>query len=248
MTTTTTADWVRRFSPDPGAPVRLACLPHAGGSATFFYPLAAALTPGVEVLAVQYPGHQDRYKEPCLENMNDLVDGVLAALWPWTDRPLALLGHSMGATIGFEVTRRLEEAGVVPAALFVSGRRGPTPEAPGYAGPLDDGSIIAELESTDGFDARVFADDELLAMVMPAIRGDYRALGGYRYRPGPRLRCPVVVLTGDSDPKVSVDQASGWSDVAGETFALRVLPGGHFFVREQTAEVAAVVSRTLGGG
>ena len=35
--------WLRQFFPTPGAPVRVVLLPHAGGSATFYLPLARAL-------------------------------------------------------------------------------------------------------------------------------------------------------------------------------------------------------------
>ncbi|MEY9893890.1 surfactin synthase thioesterase subunit [Catenulispora sp. MAP12-49] len=56
--------WIRRYHPSPDAPVRLLCLPHAGGSASFFRAVSQALAPKVEVLAVQYPGRQDRRGEP----------------------------------------------------------------------------------------------------------------------------------------------------------------------------------------
>ncbi|MET9915272.1 thioesterase, partial [Streptomyces sp. NPDC006476] len=41
--------WIRRFHPAPEARTRLLCLPHAGGSASFYFPLSAALSPAVEV-------------------------------------------------------------------------------------------------------------------------------------------------------------------------------------------------------
>ncbi|WP_308114825.1 alpha/beta fold hydrolase [Streptomyces sp. ISL-12] len=248
MTTNTVrqSPWIRRFREVPGASVRLVCFPHAGGSATFFFPLAEALTPQVEVIAVQYPGRQDRYREPCVNDMTELVEQSLEALLPWTDRPLTLLGHSMGATVAFEVARRMEARGIVPRALLASGRRAPTC-APGTGiAALDDRSLLAELELLHGTDARLFQDEELLGMVMPAIRSDYEALEGYRYQPGPALSCPVVALTGDHDRRVSLDQARAWSDVAGTAFDLQVFSGGHFFLGDRTAEVADVVRGVLG--
>ncbi|MFD9396574.1 thioesterase II family protein [Streptomyces sp. NPDC060000] len=238
--------WIRRFREAPEAPVRLVCLPHAGGSATFFFPLAEELSPQVEVLAVQYPGRQDRYREPCVNDMTELVERTLEALLPWTGRPLALLGHSMGATVAFEVARRMEAEGIAPRALLASGRRAPTC-APGTGiAALDDRSLLAELELLHGTDARLFEDEELLRMVMPAIRSDYEALEGYRYQPGPALACPVVALAGDSDRRVSLEQARAWSDVADAAFELRVFGGGHFFLSERTTEVADVVRGVLG--
>ena len=42
---------------------RLVCLPHAGGSAPFFRPVAVALGEAADVVCVQYPGRQDRRAE-----------------------------------------------------------------------------------------------------------------------------------------------------------------------------------------
>ncbi|MFB7508659.1 thioesterase domain-containing protein, partial [Streptomyces broussonetiae] len=47
--------WIRRYHPRPDAAARLVCLPHAGGSATFYHPVSAGLPESVDVLAVQYP-------------------------------------------------------------------------------------------------------------------------------------------------------------------------------------------------
>ena len=55
--------WCRRYQPAREATARLACLPHAGGSAPFFLPVSAALSPAVDVVAIQYPGRQDRRTE-----------------------------------------------------------------------------------------------------------------------------------------------------------------------------------------
>ncbi|MFF8731802.1 thioesterase II family protein [Streptomyces sp. NPDC015171] len=248
MTTNTVhhSPWIRRFREAPQASLRLVCLSHAGGSATFFFPLAEELTPQVEVIAIQYPGRQDRYREPCVNDMAELVEQSLEALLPWTDRPLALLEHSMGATVAFEVARRMEAKGIVPRALLASGRRAPTC-APGTGiAALDDHSLLTELDLLHGTDARLFEDEELLGMVMPAIRSDCEALEGYRYQPGPALTCPVVALTGDNDRRVSLDQARAWSDVADTAFGLRMFGGGHFFLGEHTVEVADVVRGVLG--
>src|SRR5438067_7248458 len=45
-------NWFRRFHAAPEAKARLVCLPHAGGSATFYFPVSGALAPDIEVLAV----------------------------------------------------------------------------------------------------------------------------------------------------------------------------------------------------
>ncbi|KNB53911.1 thioesterase II family protein [Streptomyces caatingaensis] len=237
--------WIRRFQPRPDAGVRLVCLPHAGGSASFFFPMAKAMPDGVDVLCVQYPGRQDRRGEPLIDTIPELADRVYAALLPWTDRPLAFFGHSMGATLAFEVARRLErEKGVVLAALFASARRAPSVARSENVHEQDDDGLVREMQRLAGTDAQLLGDEEILRMVLPAIRADYRAAETYRYEPGAALRCPVVGLTGDADPKVGVEDVAAWAGHTEASFELKVFTGGHFYLTQhQGAVVEAVAGR-----
>src|SRR6516225_5777859 len=118
--------WCRRFRPSSTATARLVCLPHAGGSAPFFLPVAAALSPEVDVVAIQYPGRQDRRKEPPLTTVRALADQIHGVLSRQPPLPVTLFGHSLGGSIAFEVARRLEAGGSPPVRLFASGRRAPS--------------------------------------------------------------------------------------------------------------------------
>ncbi len=240
--------WLRRFERAPDARVRLVCLPHAGGSASFFFPLAKALAPAVEVLAVQYPGRQDRRHEPPVDSIGGLAERILAVLRPFDDRPLALFGHSMGALIGYEIALRMSDAGLpAPVHLFASGRRAPSRYRDDDLRGVSDERLVAELRKLGGSDAAMLADPELLAMILPAIRSDYRAVEKYRNEPGRRLACPVTAFTGDRDPRVSVDEARAWAEHTTGPADLHVLPGGHFFLVDQAAPMIATMTEKLAG-
>src|SRR5579875_253025 len=143
--------WCRRYRPAANAAARLVCLPHAGGSAPFFLPVSAALSPaGVDVLAIQYPGRQDRRAEPPIGDMAVLADRLYGVLRRQPEMPTTLFGHSMGAILGFEVARRLEAAGRGPVHLFVSGRRGPATFRDERIHQRDDAGILAELRKMNG--------------------------------------------------------------------------------------------------
>lgn len=231
MTATATPDgnWIRRFHPAPEAAHRLVFLPHAGSSASFFFPASRALSPALDVLAVQYPGRQDRYAEPCVGDLDEMADLVTAALLPWTDRPLAVFGHSYGATLGFEVARRLEDAGVVPLGLYASGRRSPADQRDEAVHLLGDDGLIKSMKLLAG-DELEMPDEELLQMILPAVRADYKAVETYRYRPGPPLAAPIIALTGDADPRVSPAEAEQWAQHTSGGCAVRVFEGGHFYL------------------
>ncbi len=240
---------IRRFHPSLESCVRLLCLPHAGGSASFYFPVSRALAPGVEVLAVQYPGRQDRLAEPGIDNIPDLADQIFAAVRTVADRPLALFGHSMGAILAYEVSVRLERNGFpAPTRLFASGRRAPSRYRDDRVHLRDDEGIVAELRAMEGTDSTLFADPDVLDMILPAVRSDYRAVETYRHRAGESVSCPVTVLTGDIDPTVTLEEARAWGEHTTGPMDLRVFPGGHFFLVQQNAQVINFVSERLASG
>ncbi|WP_432096587.1 thioesterase II family protein [Streptomyces sp. bgisy100] len=237
--------WIQRFGSSSSGDLSLVCFPHAGGAASFYHPLSRMLPSSVNMLAIQYPGRQDRRAEPCVENLAELADRVHEVLQPLTGQPLALFGHSMGATLAFEVSRRLEEQGVTPVHLFVSGRRAPSRHRSEGVHLRDDQGLIEELKELSGTDARLLDDEELLRMILPALRGDYKAAETYVYRPGDPLACPVTMFTGDADIRVSAEDAAAWREHTTGPFELMTFDGGHFFLTGHMQRITEVITSAL---
>ncbi|MEU9235824.1 thioesterase II family protein [Streptomyces subrutilus] len=244
--TTDGSPWFRNYRPAPQAPVRLFALPHAGGSASYFHPLAALLSPAVDVFGVQYPGRQDRRSEPGETSLERLADRIAAELAALDDgRPYALFGHSMGAMLSFEVARRREAAGRGPAHLFVSGRPAPCQDDHTSWFPRTDEEVVGELRALNATDGGLLDDPEVRGMLLPALRTDYRAVREYRFRPAAPLRTPITALTGDADHMAEVGKVDQWRTHTRAAFELWVLPGGHFFLSDRLGEVAAAVTDAL---
>jgi pyochelin biosynthetic protein PchC len=234
--------WLRRFHPaTPGAP-RLVCFPHAGGAASYFHPLSAALAPAVDVLAVQYPGRQDRHAEPLVDDLFVLADRLADALAAEVAGPVAFFGHSMGASLAFEVARRL---GSGPLGLFVSARRAPSAPRAVRIHERGDDELLADVGRLGGTDARVLAHPQLVRMVLPVLRNDYKAAETYRYRPGPDVGCPIFALVGDRDPKVTEAEARRWAAHTSGGFELASFAGGHFYLNDHYAAVSRLLDERL---
>lgn len=226
---------MRRFHKADDDAAVLLCLPHAGGSASYFYPMSAALSPRIDVCAVQYPGRQDRRAEPCIDSISSLADAIFVALrenGDEDDRPVVLFGHSMGATVGFELARRLTAVGRAPAALMVSARTAPARNVDHGVHRLPDAGLIGEIGKLNGTSGALLDDAELLSMILPAIRADYRAVETYHCAPGAHVNCPVIALTGDADPKTSISDAGAWAVHTTGGFELKLFPGGHFYLQD----------------
>lgn len=172
--------WIRCFHPAGPASARLVCLSHAGGAASYYVPMSKALSPDVEVLAIQYPGRQDRLSERRRETVAELADEITEVIRPLAaDRPLYLFGHSLGATVAFEIARRMEAADVKLAHVFVSSRPAPDLNRNGRVHARGDQELIKHIRSLTGAAPDVFDDPEMTAMVLPAIRSDYKAAETY---------------------------------------------------------------------
>ncbi|WP_436791217.1 thioesterase II family protein [Yinghuangia sp. YIM S10712] len=242
---TADADWIRRYHPLPDAPARLVCFPHAGGSATYFHGVSAALSPDIEVLAVQYPGRQDRRAEPPATSIAELAARVHESLRPWTaSGSFAFFGHSMGAVVAFE-TALLAADGTAPDVLFVSGRRAPSRHREENVRWRDDAGIITEVRELGGTETELLQDEELRRMILPALRADYHAVETYQVRPGARIASPIVALVGDDDSRTTLDEAQAWASHTTGSFDLEVFPGGHFYLNAQAAAVLTVLRARL---
>ncbi|GGX36884.1 thioesterase II family protein [Streptomyces chryseus] len=243
-TVTCSQQWIRRYHPKPERRITLVALPHAGGSASYFHPLSAALGPHIETLAVQYPGRHDRRHEPPVEDIATLADRVTDALMPWAG-PVALFGHSMGATVAYEVARRLEAGGAPPAVLIVSARRAPSAVRDDRFHELDDDALLAEMRVLGGSEDAILLDEELVRLTLPVLRSDFKAVAGYRDTGGEPLTCPISALVGDSDPRVTVDEMHTWARHTEGAFSLRVFGGGHFYLTDHQKALTGLFQTTL---
>ncbi|MBD0691309.1 thioesterase II family protein [Streptomyces sp. CBMA123] len=238
--------WLRRY-PVEDARVRLVCFPHAGGTATSYLGWPQLLPPGVEMLAVQYPGRQNRIAEPCVESLPELAAGAARALKAHTGLPLVLFGHSMGSAVAYEAARNLRDDGQPVARLLVSGRGAPHVGYGDRRRPgLDDASLIAVVRVLSGSDADFYEHPDMRELLMPSLRADYTMLDRYRPdAPTDPLDVPVTAFGGEQDPACPVAELDSWAEVTTAGHEVLTYPGGHFYLREHERALVAEVTRRL---
>lgn len=221
--------WVRCLHERPGP--RLVCLPHAGGSASFYRDWPAGL-PELELHAVQYPGRADRIAEDPPTDLLAMAREITEEVAALADRPLALFGHSMGAIVAFEVARQLAERHIPVRHLFASGAR--AAHDPSYApaglADADDDAIMHSLTKLSGTHAELLDDPMLRELVLPYVRADFLMFERYGYRPGPLLDCPVTTVNGADDDHVTPARAKRWRELTTGPCTAREFPGEHFYL------------------
>lgn len=245
MGSTLEEQWVRRFRDDAACDTKLVCFPHAGGSASAYRTWPLGLPSDIGVLAVRYPGREDRLGDPLPSGLEALADDIAEALGEVARHRLVLFGHSMGASVAHEVALLLQERGRSPATLCVSARQPPHALAGQRKLSGPDEEIIADVVRFDASRAEVFADPGLREIVLPSVRADYRLVDDYRGGRRPPLGCPIFGYAGEDDFEVTTEHMNGWADMTHDTFRLRVLPGGHFYLRAEEAALLADLSNVL---
>ncbi|WP_328871971.1 alpha/beta fold hydrolase [Streptomyces sp. NBC_00287] len=251
MSTATVHDvpWLRRYPAANGRPprLRLVCFPHAGGNAQLFRGWSARLPKDVELLAVRYPGRQERLAEPCVEDMAALADAVTAALLDRLDRPIALFGHSMGSSVAYETALRLQARhGVVPRRLMVSARSAPHRARPTGLHHRSDDDLVAGVRRLGDLGSEAYDVPELRELLLPALRADYRLIENYRPADPPApVHAPITAYLGSEDPGCNPDAVAAWAELTTADFHLRTYPGDHFYLAPREAELLADITEDL---
>jgi len=245
MTSSTATPWFTSQRPNARARLRLFCFPYAGGGPAIYRLWPQNLPADVEICVAQLPGRGTRMREQPFTNLDALVQAATEAIKPLLDKPFALFGHSMGAMISFELARRLREQGQPqPSYLFISGRRAPQlPNDDPLSYNLPDTELRQELLRLNGTPKEVLEHPELMELMLPLLRADFSVVETYEYRPGVPLDCPLTAFGGLRDSEVSREQLEAWREQTTAEFALRMLPGDHFFLNDaqtQTLLLSAV--------
>jgi medium-chain acyl-[acyl-carrier-protein] hydrolase len=239
--------WFPYGAPNPTADVRLYCFPYAGGSASFFHSWWRRSNQAVDLVPVQLPGRENRIAEKPESSMRKIVDAVADALAGHLQRPFAFFGHSMGATLAYELTQRLLELKMTaPVMLFASGAPAPgLLDGTGETYQLPRDGLVDELRRLNGTPTRVLEDESLLELILPRLRADGRAADTYRYPGWPRLDIPVSVFGGTRDPDVLLGDLLRWQDHCNLPIRTRLLPGDHFFVAAHSATLCDLIFTDL---
>lgn len=238
--------WFPPFQESADARLRLFCVPFAGGGAGIYRTWPMTMGPEIQVLAVQLPGRERRMREAPYTAMEPLVRDLTDAMRPLLDRPWAIFGHSLGGAIAYEVALRLHAEGRGPEHLIVSARRSPDlplPHAPLFA--LPDDRMVAECERYYGpLPAMLREHPSLLATFLPTMRADFQLLDTWRPTQGIQLACPITTIGGADDHAIPPETLTGWARCTRGPYQRHVLPGGHFYVRDND-QARDLVTRVL---
>ena len=228
-------DWLSARDLSEPEAMRLFCLPHAGSGASGFYRWRASLRGAVAICPFHLPGRESRLAEPPIVIFEELLQQLRTAIEPHLDRPYILFGHSMGASLAFELARTLEREGMrKPTSLIVSGRESPESELRKirFANLSDDQMVTALDEVYDGNLTETLVDPEMRSIYLSILRADLEIVDSYEFKkPETLLQCPLEVLGASSDASTTLLGLQRWQHAtASNKFKLTMFPGSHFYL------------------
>jgi len=244
-------DWTngRSLSPRRDDRIRLLCFPPAGSGASMFRFWAMQLAPVADVWPIQLPGREGRWNEAPPTNLTALAEALGDVLVPLFEQPFALIGHSMGAFIAFELARALRRRRTeLPVSLFACGARAPhLPDPDPLTFEMSDERFLLKVGSLRGVPAELLDHPEMMRVMLPTIRADLAVSGAYVCREERPLDCPIAVLGGSDDRDVPVTHLNAWSRHTTRRFSVQMFPGHHFFLFDrQSTALRAVMAELLG--
>lgn len=239
--------WIVKPKPNASAQLKLICLPFAGGGSNSFRNWVQYLPKQIELVAIEIPGRGQRLAEPLRNRMAQLVPDIAKALQDELDRPFAIFGHSMGTLLGIELTHHLRELNHHEAShLFFSGRGAPqlpSKEKPIHQLPED--AFVTQIRNYNGTPKEVLDHEELMNLMVPILRADFEVCETFIYKERSILSCPISVYGGLQDNAAPREALQAWAKLTNGPFNLRMFPGDHFFILNNTHTLLSSMLKDL---
>lgn len=241
-------DELKRISTyDPANGVNLFCLPYAGGSAYSYKGFLKSSPNFLEIVFLELPGRGNRAKEPLLKSLEHMVVDLMSQINSRTTEPYAIYGHSMGALLGYLLTKHIIKAGLPPPLhLFFTGCSGPSiADIDRGRHLLPQDQFIEKLRELDGSPEEILSDPILMAYFEPIIRADFEAVDNYVYEEGePFSEIPITIINGLNE-RATYEHGLAWQKETTEKIDFRQFPGKHFFIYDYQHEIMKIITNKL---
>lgn len=186
-------------------------------------------------------------REAPIVRTEPLTQAIADALQPYMNLPFVFFGHSMGAALGFELSRELRRRGQpLPLHLFVSGRR--APQLPAREEPiwdLPEPEFLIKLRELNGTPEEVLQHEELMKLLIPILRADFQVNETYEFTSEEPFDFGISAFGGLGDEDVTREDVAAWQEHTRGRFRMRMLPGDHFFIHGSKDMVLEAVARDL---
>ena len=221
--------------------IQLFLLHFSGGNCYSFQFLKLHLSTDFDVYPLELPGRGKRMREELLSTESEAIEDYVSQIVSLRScHPYLIFGHSMGASLGLKVTKRLEELHDPPSRFIAGGNAGPGTGDCKFRSKMNEEELKKELWSLGGIPEEVLNNDELFSFFGPIIRADFRILEeGKGLDTGFKVNCPVTAVMGDKEENAELIE--NWKNFTTSDFEFYHLPGHHFFIYDHPADLVRII-------
>lgn len=231
--------------------LKLFCFPYAGGSVAVYNRWKKYLEKRIELAPVELAGRGRRIYDPLYDSIGEAVEDVYGMINSQLDeRPYSFFGHSMGGVIAYELAWKLKKLKrPQPVHIFFAGCGAPhvPAEDDRPIHQLPEQEFKKEILELGGTPAEFFEHPELLDVLLPMIRSDFKISENYAFGEGREIEpldYDVSVFIGKQE-EVTAEHVHGWKDHTTGVCTIYYFEGDHFFINHQMERVVKIVNRTL---
>lgn len=222
----------------------------AGGSCYSFDFLKKYVHFNIEFIPLELPGRGKRSTQPLITDKKAAIDDYFQQIRLKRNRyqDYLVFGHSMGATLGLSVVKKMEAIGDIPSCLVVSGNSGPGIEEvqaeikANQRHAMSDDDFKNELREIGGVSDEVLDNQELYEYYSPILRADFQLLetDGFMEK-GTQIKAPIYALMGTQE-KYNV-HIENWKNFTRASCHSETLEGGHFFIYDHAQRLGELIEK-----
>lgn len=228
--------------------IKLFCIPYAGGCGSLYYKWEKCLSPYIQLEPIELKARGKRFNERFYETLEEAVEDIFQNI---KDKILnneyAIYGHSMGCLLAYELYYKIDNMNIrKPTHMFFSGYKAPSikrKERDMHL--LPDDEFIKKVIDLGGTPEKVANNKELLNLVIPILRSDFRILDNYSYKDGrDKIQCDISVFNGKQD-NIILEEILKWKEHGDKGFKVYNFDGNHFFINNNVKNITSIINATL---
>ena len=222
-------------------------MPYAGANRYAYKVLENEFPSSIIIHPLELPGRGMRFTEKLLTSLDAAVEDIYMQMSPFLQSPYAIFGHSLGAVLGYLVTRKILSYNIHPPFhLFCSGRSGLWNENPQAWYLLPSVEFWGKISGLGGLPEPLSMNDEIKIIFEPILRADFEMVQSVEQKKhlmAVPMGIPVTVFLGEDDR--ITNEPSSWHKYTIEAPVLHYFRGGHFFFLENQRRLVQLILETL---
>jgi medium-chain acyl-[acyl-carrier-protein] hydrolase len=232
--------------------INLFTVPYAFGGANIYRGFEKHLESHINIISLNYPGHEARISEKLLLSIQEMAEDVYKQIYDNLECEYSLLGYSMGGYICYELYQIIKKNNKkLPKYMFIFASNEPEYNQKYKNGNDFNLTQVREvLIEFGGTSNEIINNDDFIELIAPIVRNDITALGTYvptSYIEG-KIGCSVTVVRGSQEENIEDCQIK-WNNYFYNECEYIVVNGKHFFMFEEDGnrfnEFAEIINKRI---